>query len=383
MFASQDKTAVRKAADVCEAVAAGDFEARILNITEGGDAGRMLHAINRLIDRSDAYMRESKAALEYVSQNKYFRRISEEGMVGAFGEASQTFNIAMDSMHQRTNQFGEIIVRFEGSMQDIVDTVSVSADNLAASAEQLQQNTSSAADESASVASAARTASGNVCSLASATEELSLSVQEINKRVVDSANAASSAVEIANKTTDDINILSTASKRIDEVVTLITEIAAQTNLLALNATIEAARAGESGKGFSVVASEVKGLAGQTATATAEIVQQVSEIQKASSAARTSIEAISATINGIHEMSEDMAAAVEQQTAATQEIAMNVSSAAEVTSSVSDSITAVSDTIECSGQAGGKVLEASKDLSVRGETLSLEVSKFLTVVKAVI
>ena len=55
-----------------------------------GRLQRLLHAINRLIDRSDAYVRESRASLEYVAQNKYFRRISEKGMTGAFGEASQT-----------------------------------------------------------------------------------------------------------------------------------------------------------------------------------------------------------------------------------------------------------------------------------------------------
>ena len=76
MFSNDPKSAISKAVTVCEAVAAGDFEARIIDITEKGEAGRLLHAINRLIDRSDAYVRESRASLEYVAANKYFRRIS-------------------------------------------------------------------------------------------------------------------------------------------------------------------------------------------------------------------------------------------------------------------------------------------------------------------
>lgn len=82
MFNGGKTASITKIKDVCEAVANGDFEARILNITETGEMGETMHAINRLIDRTDAYMRESKACLEYVSRNQYFRTIAEKGMVG-------------------------------------------------------------------------------------------------------------------------------------------------------------------------------------------------------------------------------------------------------------------------------------------------------------
>ncbi len=86
---SNNKATIQRAIDVCEAVADGNFEARITNITETGDAGRLLHAINRLIDRSDAYVRETKASLAYVAKHKYFRRISERGQLGSFGGGSE------------------------------------------------------------------------------------------------------------------------------------------------------------------------------------------------------------------------------------------------------------------------------------------------------
>ena len=120
MLSNQYKSAVLKAVDVCEAVANGDLEARILNITEKGEAGRLLHAINRLIDRSDAYVRESKASLEYVAENKYFRRISEKGMTGTFGDASRAVNKAMESMEQRVNAFARVVHSFEGQMNEVV-----------------------------------------------------------------------------------------------------------------------------------------------------------------------------------------------------------------------------------------------------------------------
>ncbi|MCX2725260.1 HAMP domain-containing protein [Roseibium salinum] len=121
MFSNEYKSAVRKAVKVCEAVADGDFEARIVNITEKGEAGRLLHAINRLIDRSDAYIRESRASLEYVASNKYFRRIAVRGMTGAFGEASRTVNTAMDTMEHRVAEFSRVVQLFEAQMKEVVD----------------------------------------------------------------------------------------------------------------------------------------------------------------------------------------------------------------------------------------------------------------------
>ena len=99
------------------------------------------------------------------------------------------------------------------------------------------------------------------------------------------------AVSRADQTDERIGQLSRAAQQIGEVVKLITAIAEQTNLLALNATIEAARAGEAGRGFAVVASEVKSLASQTAKATDEISCHISGIQ---SATQDSVNAIKET-----------------------------------------------------------------------------------------
>ncbi|MEM8813661.1 MAG: methyl-accepting chemotaxis protein [Pseudomonadota bacterium] len=383
MFGRTEKSAIKKAIDVCEAVAEGDFEARITNITETGDAARMLHAINRLIDRSDAYIRESRASLEYVARNRYFRRISERGMTGSFGEASRTVNAAMDSMQQRVQQFTGVVGRFEDSMREVVDSVASAATELEASAHTLEKNTSAAADQSTTAAAAAEEASTNVSSVASATEQLTQSVNEINLQVTNSSKAAANAVEIVRQTNDDISGLSEASDRIGKVVSLITDIAEQTNLLALNATIEAARAGEAGRGFAVVAAEVKELANQTAKATEEIVQQISGIQDASKTAITSVQTIGETINGINDIASTIAAAVEEQSAATAEIARNIDHAAVGTTEVSSGIDVVNRAIQDSGDAGGQVLDASKELSERGETMRTEVSRFLDEVRAVV
>jgi methyl-accepting chemotaxis protein len=145
------------------------------------------------------------------------------------------------------------------------------------------------------VGRAKRTFVHTAMSVASATEEMASSVNEISRQVQESANIANEAVEQARETNQRVGELAKAAARIGDVVELINTIAGQTNLLALNATIEAARAGEAGRGFAVVASEVKALAEQTAKATGEISLQINGIQAATKETVGAIKNIGDTI----------------------------------------------------------------------------------------
>ena len=136
--------------------------------------------------------------------------------------------------------------------------------------------------------------------------------------------------------------LGTSSQQIGEVVRVITTIAEQTNLLALNATIEAARAGEAGKGFAVVASEVKELAVETARATESIGRLVQTIQSDTAGAVGAIEHISGVIASINDYQMTIASAVEEQTATTAEMGRYVGDAATGAGEIAVNITGVSD-----------------------------------------
>ena len=159
----------------------------------------------------------------------------------------------------------------------------------------------------------------SVESVASASEELSASINDISRQAAHAAGIASRAVNQARETDGTVQGLAKTASRIGEVVGLINTIAAQTNLLALNATIEAARAGEAGRGFAVVASEVKSLASQTAKATEEISEQIADIQKVANEAIDAIKGIGSIIGEVNEVATAIAAAVQEQGAATQEI----------------------------------------------------------------
>ena len=270
---------------------------------------------------------------------------------------------------------------FEGAVGKIVETVSSASTELEASAAHPERHRRTRADSTTTVAAASEEASTNVQSVASATEEMASSVNEISRQVQESARMATEAVGQARDTNDRVSELSRAASRIGDVVELINTIAEQTNLLALNATIEAARAGEAGRGFAVVASEVKALAEQTSKATGEIGQQISGIQAATQELVGAIKEISSTIERLSEISSTIAAAVEEQGAATQEISRNVQQAAQGTQQVSSNITDVQRGASETGSASSQVLSAAQSLSGDSSRLKLEVGKFLNSVRA--
>jgi methyl-accepting chemotaxis protein len=270
---------------------------------------------------------------------------------------------------------------FESAVGEIINTVSAASTQLEGSAGSLTKTAEMTQRLSATVASASDDASANVQSVASATEEMTSSVHEIGRHVTESAAIAEEAVQQAEQTDADISELSRTAERIGDVLKLITSIAEQTNLLALNATIEAARAGEAGRGFAVVASEVKALAAQTAKATDDIGQHIVGIQAATQVSVAAIKKIGGTIRRISEIGATIAAAVEEQHATTKEISRNAQEAAGGTAKVASNITEVSRGASETGSASSQVLSSARSLSSESNRLKLEIGKFLDTVRS--
>ena len=270
---------------------------------------------------------------------------------------------------------------FETAVGAIVSNVSASAVQLESAAGTLTRTAETTQSLSSKVAGSSDEASSNMQSVASATEELSASVDEIGKRVRESSQIAEAAVVQAQQTDGRIGKLSRAAQEIGDVVKLITAIAEQTNLLALNATIEAARAGEAGRGFAVVASEVKSLASQTAKATDEISSHILGMQGATQELVAAIKEIGGTISQISDIASSISTAVEHQSSATQEIARSVQNVAKGTDEAAADIMEVNRGATETGSASAEVLNSARTLSSESTRLREELDRFMANIRA--
>ncbi|MCG2797214.1 MAG: methyl-accepting chemotaxis protein [Cellulomonas sp.] len=279
-------------------------------------------------------------------------------------------------------RMAESLERARVALRDSISAIGGNVVRLAGAAVELRQTSSglaTAAQESSglaqSVSVAAERVSGNVQTVAAGAEEMGVSIREIATNAAEAARVAGQAVSEAASTTQTVSRLGESSAQIGTVVGLITSIAEQTNLLALNATIEAARAGEAGKGFAVVASEVKDLAQETARATEEVAKKITTIQGDTDEAVAAMGRISQIVARIDDYQSTIAAAVEEQTATTNEISRNVTEAATGTQGIAGNVTAVAAAATGATDGAHAADQAAAELSGMAADMESLVARF--------
>lgn len=281
----------------------------------------------------------------------------------------------------RQNEIDRLITNFKEEASHLFASFNEQADAMHETAASMNSLVNSAHNESAQAKNNSFASTSSIQTVATAAEELSISTQEITRQVQTTSAIVDQGAANATETSDRISNLATSAQKIGDVVNLIQDIAEQTNLLALNATIEAARAGEQGRGFAVVASEVKSLASQTSNATNEIAQQIADIQAASDAAVEAIFSINETMTVVKGHTEAITDSVTKQDAATQEISVSAQQASMEASKISDNILNVSDTVQQTNTSASAILDTSNRLTENAMQLNGHVETFLKKVAA--
>lgn len=377
LFLDQGRKYVKRASDVMQMAARGNLNMRVTNIPENtGEIATMLYDLNRFLDVTEAFIRETDASMDAMSHGMTYRYIIERGMPGDFRMFSHKVNKAARHKANEAERFITLTDTFDTDSHSLVANVERAAEDLQLTSLDMQKNATLTQNKTDEVAQSINIANGNIQTVASAAEELSASIREISGLTKQSMNVSGEAVVKTESASEAILGLAEETNGIGTVVNLIAEIAEQTNLLSLNATIEAARAGEAGKGFAVVASEVKALATQTTQATEEISNKIQAVQGKMDGAVSAIESIKSTIEDLSTRASSIAAAVEQQSIATQEIAQSAQQASQGVATVVNAGHVVKQAANDTSEEAEAVLDAAKKLGDEAQSLNQQIDVYL-------
>ncbi|PPA30224.1 methyl-accepting chemotaxis protein [Aeromonas jandaei] len=266
------------------------------------------------------------------------------------GELAKWFNSFLNKLQSTISQ---VIATVEGTRTSAEQAAHV-AERTSSGMQTQYQEVDLVATAFEELSATALQVSGNASSAVAAANETDAAAQEGKYVVADTQEAMRKLMAIINNALPVVERLSANSDNINDILTVIQGIAEQTNLLALNAAIEAARAGEQGRGFAVVADEVRNLAGRTQNAIVEIQKLISELQSGTGAVVKAIhdghgqadqtlgkvdlsvrvlEQIIQSVSTIHQMNEQIARAAQEQSRVADEINRNVSNIRDVSHTI--------------------------------------------------
>jgi methyl-accepting chemotaxis protein/CHASE3 domain sensor protein len=358
---------INRMAERMRSLASGDRNIEITETNRTDEVGDMARAVEIFRANAREVDERRTAALEAER-----RELEREQVLAREREAA---------LAERRQAMLELADSFETSVRHVVESVGASAKQIETGARMVSANAEESGHLAAGVATAATQASENSMVVASATEEMSLSIAEVSKQIFGAAKVAQEASDRARSTDSIVANLVADTRTIEDVIALIADVARQTNLLALNATIEASRAGDAGRGFAVVAGEIKTLAGRTANATEEIASKIAHTRDTTAKAATAITDVAKTIDEISDIATVVASAMEQQRHTTAQIAESTNQAAQGSQNVAWNIDQVHKGVGATGRAAQESLRAADDLNRQAEDLMNAVDTFLATVRA--
>jgi len=273
---------------------------------------------------------------------------------------------------ERANRKSEMIELAKLLDRDVATTVadiSETCKSIESTMETTRSMAQGAKSLSGDVSLVAESASNSVSLVAAATEQLSASINSIEDSILASQNTTKEVVQRIGKSKEKVETLRSSAHQIGNIVEVTRAIADQTKLLALNATIEAARAGDFGKGFNVVASEVKKLAVDTVAATDGITQQISMIHVSSENVQADFNALKDCLSELFESISSISLVIEEQVKTTREISESAQVSSTNTKKAQQEVEDISSTV---GDIDVQARDVFQDVqAMTGKVLSLE------------
>ena len=347
-----------------------------------------IHAINVPADRANAVAVTAALGLILLVFFRLMRQTDQQlGQALALNYQNLGLLDDLQDNNRRAAAEGERQSRRSRTLERLADDFdrSVSA-IMAATDDSAREMNAQAADTTAAAAETRRLAaetaaevgevSGGVRELSDMAAALSSSIGAVSRDVAEAADIARSSVERVADAQNAMAAMSDASRRIGEIVGLISVIARQTNLLALNATIEAQRVGDAGKGFAVVAAEVKALADQTDRASREVTAHIGCIQTITSDAESAICSTLETVTRIDGIAARVVDGVEAQKQTTLAIGDELTLISDRTAAAAGATRRLDDAAAQAAEAADALTDAVKRLSGAVSGAKATVEEFL-------
>ncbi len=265
---------------------------------------------------------------------------------------------------------------FQTRIDEIVRRLELHAGQMASASKDLLSISSNADERAAASADSTHRVSEHVDVVASSIDGIANTMTNVVAETERTSRIAAAARELVTAASEDARALTESARTIEAVIALIQDVASQTNLLALNATIEAARAGEAGRGFAIVASEVKSLATKTAQATDEIRAGLNGIVDCSQRIAERVDRLVGSVEQIDGGAATISASIREQHSSSQAIKSNSAQTAEDVRGLADTLQHVAGLIADAKSAARMVTEVSAELGQQSRDLRVSVDRFV-------
>ena len=318
---------IQQIVEILEGAVKGEVSRRLVQFNKTSPLEPIVAPLNDLLDRVECTLRELEAVSQAITNKAFYRKFLTEGLQGTFLQAAEAANTNLALAEAAERGKVKLAQTFEDEVGQSSEQIKAKVASLLDMNKQLEANMSDMSDQVKRGEERGKETTFRVQSVATAAEELSSSISEISMQTERTNESASDAINKLAHALDTVKEINTSAEDVSGIVSIINDVARQTNLLALNAAIEAARAGEAGRGFGVVASEVKELANQTRRATQDIVDKIDNMKMATSKGLIAMQGVDESLNSITELFGAIGTAIQEQSSVTQEIAKNAEESA--------------------------------------------------------